>query len=107
MRKRPIVDYIKGLYETLSKATGLSPRLVKGVHEMHTERCWCGHWVDALFGHFVFVGEDERRENINSLLDYLERKRNTSDVDFFNEIRINVEKRLGRPRRPLVTRTRG
>lgn len=99
-------DHIKSLYETLSKATGLSPRLVKGLHEMHTERCWCGHWVDTLFTHFVFVSEDRRRKNINSLLDYLERMRDISDVDFFNKIRIYAEKRLGRPRRRLVARTR-
>lgn len=100
------LDYMWSLYETLSKVTGLSPRLIKGVHERHTERSWFGHWIDGLYKDFVFVSEDEKQENINSLLDYLGRMRSVSDIDFFNEIRVSAQKRLGRPRRRLVARTR-
>lgn len=108
MRRVKVVrDYLKDLYNNLSKVAGMSPRLVRNYHEQHVERCWCGNWINNFLTDFVTGGDRDRDKALNSLINHHLYMMNINDTDFFNEIRAKARTRLGRPRRPLVTRTRG
>ena len=99
------VDHTKDLYGSLSKVSGMSPRLVKNYHEQHVERCWCGNWINNFLNDFVISEDYEVREGaLRSLLDHHESMRNISDEKFFNMLRGRARRKLGLPRRRLVRR---